>query len=106
VNQPTTIPTTQAAMANVEAQPSHRSQPVIVNFPMIRGCAVSIRMVMTGTATTLLITAVQYRALMESIGLSVMTTPRTAAVKTGPVRARRGNAAGQFVSSFWSWACR
>lgn len=67
MNQPTTIPTTQAAIAMVEAQPSHRSQPVIVNFPMIRGCAsavMSIRMAITGTATTPLITAVQYRALM------------------------------------------
>jgi hypothetical protein len=80
VNQPITIPTTQAAIANVEAQPSHRSQPVIVNFHMIRGCAVmSIIIAMTGTATTPLITAVQYRALMGSIGLSVMETPRTAA---------------------------
>jgi hypothetical protein len=26
---------TQAAIANVEAQPSHRSQPPIVNLPMI-----------------------------------------------------------------------
>jgi hypothetical protein len=31
---------TQAAVANVEAQPSHRSQPLIVNLPLIRGCAV------------------------------------------------------------------
>jgi hypothetical protein len=57
---------TQAAIANVEAQPSHRSQPLIVNLPMIRGCAViSIMMVMTGTATTPLTTAVQYRALIS-----------------------------------------
>jgi hypothetical protein len=54
------IPITQAAIASVDAQPSHRSQPEITNFPIIRGCAViSIITVMTGTATTPLITAVQ-----------------------------------------------
>jgi hypothetical protein len=31
---------TQAAIANVETQTSHRSQPLIVNLPLIRGCAV------------------------------------------------------------------
>jgi hypothetical protein len=67
---------THAAIAKVDTQPSARSQPEIVNLPMIRGCAViSIITVMTGTATTPLITAVQYRALMGSIGLRVMATP-------------------------------
>ena len=43
---------------------------------MIRGCAViSIITIMTGTATTPLITAVQYRALMGLIGLRVIPTP-------------------------------
>jgi hypothetical protein len=46
---------------------------------MIRGCAaIIIITVMAGTATTPLITAVQYRALMGSIGLRVMATPSTA----------------------------
>ena len=59
-NQLMIMPTTQAAIASVDAQPSHRSQPEITNFPMIRGWAViSIITVMTGTATTPLITAVQ-----------------------------------------------
>jgi hypothetical protein len=45
------MPITQAAIASVDAQPSHRSQPEITNFPMIRGCAViSIITAMTGTA--------------------------------------------------------
>jgi hypothetical protein len=36
--------------------------------------------VMTGTASTPLITAVQYRALMGSIGLRVMATPTRSVV--------------------------
>ena len=35
-NQLMIIPTTQAAIASVDAQPSHCSQPVIVNLPMTR----------------------------------------------------------------------
>ena len=33
-NQPTTIPITQTAIAPVEAHPSQRSHPLIMNFPM------------------------------------------------------------------------
>ena len=48
-------------MAAVDAQPSHRSQPSIVNLPMILRCAVAtIITPTTGTATTPLITALQY----------------------------------------------
>ena len=48
-------------MAAVDAHPSHRSQPSIVNLPMILRCAVAtIITPTTGTATTPLITALQY----------------------------------------------
>src|SRR4051794_39018356 len=79
-SQATAIPTTHAAIASVDAHPNHLSQPVIVNLPMTRGfAAISIMTVMTGTATIPLITAVQYSALIGSIGLRLMPTPRTAA---------------------------
>ena len=59
-NKPISIPTTQAAMVHVEAQPSQRSHPLMMNFPMIFDCAViNIMTVMIGTAMMPLITAVQ-----------------------------------------------
>ena len=59
-SQPATIPNTQAAIAMVDAHPSQRSHPPIVNWPMTLRCAViSIITVITGTATTPLITALQ-----------------------------------------------
>src|SRR5438128_5809444 len=78
-NQPITIPPTQAAMAAVDTHPSHRSQPSIVNLPMTLRCAViTIITAITGTATTPLITALQYKALMGSSGVSVMHMPSVA----------------------------
>jgi len=71
---------TQAAIAAVEAQPSQRSHPLITNFPLTRLCPLmNIITVMTGTATTPLITAVQYKALIGLIGLRVSVIPRTPA---------------------------
>ena len=54
------IPTTDAAIAAVEVQPSQRNHPTMVNFFMIFRWAVMIIMtIMTGTATTPLITALR-----------------------------------------------
>src|SRR5436853_384248 len=78
-NQPIAIPQTQAAMAAVDAHPNQRSQPPIVNLPMTLRCAViSIITAITGTATTPLITALQYKALMGSSGVRVITMPSAA----------------------------
>jgi hypothetical protein len=79
-SQPTTIPTTDTAIAAVEAQPSQRNHPTMVNFFMIFRWAVMIIMtIMTGTATTPLITALQYNALMGSRGVRVMPIPSAVA---------------------------
>src|SRR6185312_12577389 len=60
-SQPTTIPISDTAIAAVDAQPSQRSHPTIMNFFMIFRWAVMIIItLMTGTATTPLITALQY----------------------------------------------
>lgn len=59
-SQVATIPLTHAVIAAVEIQPKARSHPLTVNSPMILGSAVIIiRMTITGTATTPLITALQ-----------------------------------------------
>ena len=54
------MPTTHAAMAAVDSQPSARSQPPIVKSPMmLRFAVISISSTMSGTATTPLIPALQ-----------------------------------------------
>ena len=78
IRQVITIPTTHAAIVAVAVQPSPRSQPLMTNFPMTLRCAVIIIITLiTGTATMPLITALQYRALMGSSGVSVMIIPST-----------------------------
>ena len=70
-------------MAAVETQPSQRSHPVMTNFPIIRfSRVINIITVMTGTATTPLITAAQYKALIGSRGLNVSAIPRAPAAAT------------------------
>ncbi len=59
-NEATIMPRTDAAIAAVAAHPSQRSQPTIGNFPMTLSFAViNIITVITGTATTPFITALQ-----------------------------------------------
>ena len=79
-SQPTTIPTTDTAIAAVEAQPSQRSHPTMMNFFIIFRWAVMIIITLiTGTATTPLITALQYSALIGSRGVSVIPIPSAVA---------------------------
>src|SRR3954466_2252749 len=78
--QLTSIPPTQSAMARVDSQPRDRSQPRIVNWPMMLERAVmSIITVMTGIATTPLITALQYNAFTGSREVNVMPMQVTVA---------------------------
>ena len=72
------IPPTQAAIAAVESQPRARSHPLTTNSPIIFRCAaISIRMTMTGTATTPLITALGPRDAEPELspGLAVGADP-------------------------------
>ena len=52
----------------------------MMNFPMIfRSAVINIMTLIIGTATIPLMTALQYRALIGSRGVSVMPIPRTVA---------------------------
>ena len=73
---------TASAMTAVAAQPSALIHPVTTNSPMTLGAATShIMIAMTGTATTPLITALQYKARIGSIGVKFMIMPTIVAMQ-------------------------
>jgi len=67
---------TATAMTTVATQPMALTQPVTTNSPMTWGAVAShIMIAITGTATTPLITALQYNARIGSIGVKFMIMP-------------------------------
>jgi hypothetical protein len=74
--------TTAAAMTAVATQPRPLTHPVTTKSPLTFGAAASrIMIAMTGTATTPLITALQYRARIGSIGVKFMIMPTIVAMQ-------------------------
>jgi len=70
-------------MLAVASQPRIVSRRVMTNSPMISGrTAISIITIMIGTEITPLITALQKRALIGSMGVKFSATPRTVAMIT------------------------
>jgi hypothetical protein len=68
-----TIPATHAAVAAVDAQPSQRSQPTTMNFPItLRLAVISI---ITGTAAMPLMTALQCSGVMVLRAMSRGQSP-------------------------------
>ena len=73
---------TAAAMTAVATQPRTLTHPFTANSPMTFGAAAShIMIAMTGTATTPLITALQYSARIGSIGVKFMIMPTIVAMQ-------------------------
>ena len=73
---------TATAMTAVATHPRPLVHPVMTKSPMTLGAAAShIMIAMTGTATTPLITALQYRARIGSIGVKFMIMPTIVAMQ-------------------------
>src|SRR6202011_3040860 len=78
-----TIAHTAASITAVASQPTNFSRGLDTNFPITLGLPASSIMTMsTGTEMTPLITALQKRALMGSIGLKVRAVPPSVAKAT------------------------
>jgi len=76
-NHPAAIAATLTAIAAVESQPSHRSGPPIVKWPItFLWRAISINSTITGTASTPLTTALQYSAEIGLIGVKLSAIPK------------------------------
>src|SRR5579859_3101134 len=75
------IVTTAIAIATVASQPRNFSRRLITNGPMTSSrVAISIITTMIGTAMTPLITALQNKALIGSIGVKSSSTPPSVAM--------------------------
>jgi hypothetical protein len=74
---------TATAMTAVAIQPRALTHPVTTKSAITFGAAAShIMIAMTGTATTPLITALQYKARIGSIGVKFMIMPTIVAMQT------------------------
>src|SRR3982074_3406154 len=81
MNEVTTSATAAAAMTSVAIQPTARSGPLMPNFPMTFESPLrSIMTIMTGTATSPLITALQYSALIGLTGEKLSAAPNIVAM--------------------------